>query len=71
MNQISIVPIFVRDAVAGLMIDDVADAESFQALDQWEPILRETSVVIHTVRNKTDLIEKSVHSQCRSGNRNS
>jgi hypothetical protein len=51
------------------MIDDVPDAESFQALDQWALILREVSVVVYTVGNKIDLKEKAVHSQCRSGNR--
>jgi hypothetical protein len=53
------------------MIYDVADAESFQASDQWALILRDTSVVIHTVGNETDLKEKSFHSQTRSGNRHS
>jgi hypothetical protein len=52
---LSIVPISVCHAVAGLMIHDLADAELFHPLDQWALILRDTSVVIHMVTNKTDL----------------
>jgi small GTP-binding protein len=52
----SIVPIYVRDAAAGLLVYDVSDPKSFQDLERWFGMLQEESdVIVYVVGNKIDL----------------
>jgi small GTP-binding protein len=55
----SIVPIYVRDAIAGLVVYDVTDVKSFQALDHWVSMLRGTengdSIIVYVLGNKIDM----------------
>lgn len=54
----SLVPIYVRDSDAALLVFDVTDAQSFQALEKWYSLLLEEagdSVLIYIVCNKIDL----------------
>jgi small GTP-binding protein len=55
----SIVPIYVRDAAAGILVYDVTDAKSFQALQHWTTVLQEeASVLIYIAGNKNDLPDR-------------
>lgn len=54
----SIVPIYIRDTTAALLVYDVTDKQSFSSLEKWYSILMEeatTDVYIYIVCNKIDL----------------
>ena len=54
----SIVPIYVRDASAALLVYDITDETSFQSLDHWRSLLLEQQneeVFLFVVANKNDL----------------
>jgi small GTP-binding protein len=56
----SLVPIYVRDAVAALLVYDVTDLKSIDSLDHWHSVLMEeqsAEVLIYVVANKMDLID--------------
>jgi small GTP-binding protein len=56
----SIVPIYVRDAHAGILVYDVTDQKSFTGLEYWMGILDADSsdaIVLYVVCNKIDLVE--------------
>jgi small GTP-binding protein len=54
----SIVPIYMRDAGAALLVYDITDTKSVDALDDWHSVLMEEQsgdVLIYVVANKIDL----------------
>ena len=54
----SIVPIYVRDASAAILVYDISDPTSFASLDQWRSLLLEeqpTNIFVYIVANKIDL----------------
>jgi small GTP-binding protein len=54
----SIVPIYVRDTIAALLVYDITDEKSLDSLDHWHSVLMEeqsNSVLIYVVANKLDL----------------
>ena len=54
----SLVPIYVRDSDAALLVFDVSDVQSFLALERWNSILLEEAgdgVFVYVVCNKIDL----------------
>jgi small GTP-binding protein len=56
----SIVPIYIRDATAALLVYDCTDLKSFQAIDHWHSVLMEeqtNEVLVYLVGNKVDLAE--------------
>ncbi|OHS94076.1 Ras-related protein Rab-21 [Tritrichomonas foetus] len=56
----SIVPVYVRDAAAAILVYDITDLSSFQSLDQWRSLLLEEqtgNVALHVVCNKIDLVD--------------
>jgi small GTP-binding protein len=60
----SIVPIYVRDAAAGILVYDVTDPRSFQALQHWTAVLQEeANVLIYIAGNKIDLQERTTVSE--------
>jgi small GTP-binding protein len=60
----SIVPVYVRDASAALLVYDLTDQTSFASLDHWHSLLMEEqqseSVLIYVVCNKVDLKNDAV-----------
>jgi small GTP-binding protein len=53
----SIVPIYVRGAAAALLVYDVTDEKSIDALDHWHSVLMEEQsgdILIYVVANKID-----------------
>jgi small GTP-binding protein len=59
----SIVPVYVRDAAAALLVYDVTDMTSFSSLDYWHALLMEEqqseSILIYIVANKMDLKDQA------------
>jgi small GTP-binding protein len=56
----SIVPIYVRDAAAGLLVYDVTDAKSFLELNHWVGMIEEeANVIVYIVGNKIDLADQA------------
>lgn len=56
----SIVPIYIRDAMACILVFDVTDIQSLHSLDNWLSILKEENpekIPLYVVGNKTDLPE--------------
>jgi small GTP-binding protein len=56
----SIVPIYVRDADAGLLVYDVTDQRSFAGLEHWAAMLRTDpadQILLYLLGNKVDLAE--------------
>ena len=56
----SIVPIYLRNADAALLVYDIADAKSFDRLGAWKTMLEEqqcTNIPLFVVANKIDLEE--------------
>jgi small GTP-binding protein len=54
----SIVPIYLRDAVAALLVYDCTDTKSFESIDRWHSVLMEEQsgqVLLYVVGNKIDL----------------
>jgi small GTP-binding protein len=54
----SIVPIYIRDAAAALLVYDVTDPKSLESLDHWHSVLMEEQsgeVLLYVVANKMDL----------------
>lgn len=59
----SIVPVYIRDATAALLVYDITDYQSFLALEKWYSVLMEeatTDVLIYIVCNKIDLSHVTV-----------
>jgi small GTP-binding protein len=56
----SIVPIYVRDAAAGILVYDVTDPRSFQSLQHWTTVLQEeANVLVYIAGNKVDLEDRA------------
>ena len=56
----SIVPIYLRNADAALLVYDISDTKSFDRLDAWKSMLEEqqcTNIPLFVVGNKIDLEE--------------
>ena len=66
----SIVPIYLRNAAAALLVYDATDMKSFQAIEKWHSLLMEEArenVIVFIVENKIDLpngIVTEQQSQC-------
>lgn len=59
----SLVPVYIRDAMAALLVYDITDRQSFMALEKWYSVLMEeavTDVSIYIVCNKIDLSQVAV-----------
>jgi Ras-related protein Rab-21 len=59
----SIVPVYVRDAAAALLVYDLCDESSFNSLDHWYSLLMEEqqseSLLVYVVCNKIDLRDRA------------
>ena len=54
----SIVPIYLRGSMAAVLVYDITDVRSFQAIERWHSLLLEEvddSVIVYVVGNKIDL----------------
>jgi small GTP-binding protein len=62
----SIVPIYIRNATAALLVFDVTDFKSFSSLDRWHSILleeQEAAILVYVIGNKIDLLDQVVISE--------
>jgi small GTP-binding protein len=51
----SIVPFYMRDTAAALLVYDITDEKSFEALDSWVSLLQDETSNVYVVANKLDL----------------
>jgi Ras-related protein Rab-6A len=56
----SIVPIYIRDSAAALLVYDVTEPKSLESLDHWYSVLMEEQsgeILIYVIANKIDLVD--------------
>ena len=52
--------LYSQGSVAGIVVFDVTDSESFESIDEWVTLFRENSeqnAIVYLAGNKTDLVE--------------